>query len=262
MLKDRSSTQYIIDAQLDGLVTATTGSSSTITLPTEDSTIVEAIGELRNNSEYQKRASTHHLFSCEFESLEHMVFNTSLTLTMSDAISAVHPGVVRLGTSTTQWASSAFRIGHHTITGQSHRPFYISNVKRAKLICKFPQTITNTEFLFGLYTSASNQNYNTDGVFCYLTGSNLSFKTRSGGSQTVTSVATLTTDTWYEFEIVQESATAFRFYMNGTSYAYHTSHIPTGICGIGGNIQTATTAAKDIDLDYLEAEIVVTGNRY
>jgi len=252
----------VLETELAGLAAASPGKATSITDISDASTILGGFNGIRDRQNYQFNSATHRLYSSEFESLNFLVMNTASTLTLSNSAGATHPGVIRLGTSTTQGTQCSWGFGHHGSSGQAHRQFDISNIKRVKLICRFPTDVSSLDFVFGMYSSARNQNYNTDGIFFYATGGSMGMKTRSGGTQTVTSFGALSANTWYELEIVKESAAAYRFYVNGSSVAYHTANIPTGICGVGGNIKTATTAVRDVDLDYMEAELEITGNRY
>lgn len=96
----------------------------------------------------------------------------------------------------------------------------------------------------------------TDGIYFKradsASGGNWFAKTRSGGVETSTDTTVAAGTTHKRFDIIIETTTSVKFYIDGTLRATHTTNIPTAVLNLTGFIDNLEAAAKILSIDYVE----------
>jgi hypothetical protein len=174
---------------------------------------------------------------------------TSGTATALDG-EAGHPGIVRL-------ATGILLADNARITASSAvdaTPIALSDVVGARLILRIGD-ITSFQLYAGFFGgSMADARFGNDSLIVeYDSAVNNKFRfvAKSASSTTAVDHASgPSNNTWYCFDLVRVSASAFQFYVNGVlsqTLSTNITSVPVGI-GIAGTTLTAAMRSVDIDL--------------
>lgn len=173
-----------------------------------------------------------------------------------------HPGVFAMTTATAQYSQSRFNWG----PAVSVRPFNVDELQSVAILARVNST-SNVQSWFGIYGSTSgptgDQNQ-TNSIVSYISGNSLTFRVNNASTSSATTSVTIAANTWYEFRIVRNSASAVSLYVNDVLAATVTTGVPTSaVCGIGGRCMTLENpGAKILSIDYLDFQTTSTTARY
>lgn len=178
--------------------------------------------------------------------------------------SANHPGVLRLATGTTSGNNQ--RIHQGASSTAAVYPF--STVARARAIVAIP-TITTVicKWGFGVDVSvATADQFGTAGAwfeFDPAVNANWQTNTRQASSTTSNnSDAAVTAGNWYQLEMVRLQNGNVQFAINGELKFTHSANLPTTNGQFGFLVQTVTTAARNLDIDYFGLKYLRNANRW
>jgi hypothetical protein len=182
------------------------------------------------------------------------------------ASEADHPGIYRAVTGATSGNNSAIHMMGAAATTSSTMA---NQIAEFTWIVRIP-TITTVICKVGLCQDASDgaaATYGTNGVwfeFSSAASANWRCYTRSASTSSTalsTGVA-VTANNWYVLRAVRNTTTNWEFFVNDVSRGTIATNLPTTAVNIGGIVQTATTAARNLDFDYFSCITEVLGNRY
>jgi len=173
-----------------------------------------------------------------------------------------HPGIFAMTTATPQFSQSRFNWG----PAVSVRPFNVDELQSVAVLARVSST-TNVQSWFGIYGSNSgptgDQNQ-TNSIMSYISGNALTFRVNNASTSSATTSVTIAANTWYEFRIVRNSASAVSLYVNDVLAATVTTGVPTSaVVGIGGRCMTLENpGSKVLSLDYIDFQTTSTTARY
>lgn len=178
---------------------------------------------------------------------------------------SAHPGVLRTSTGTTSGNATRMCYGSAATTAMVSP----ANISRLRYLVAIP-TITTLAIKVGLGqdTSVATANqFGTAGAwveFVPATSAKWSFNTRQGGTSTTNTDtgADVASATWYQFDIVRLQNGNWQFAKNGALAFTHSTNLPTTICNLGTLTHTLTTAARNLDHDFIGINFAPLGNRW
>lgn len=173
-----------------------------------------------------------------------------------------HPCVLSLFTTTASGNVNSLGMGKFSTTDN----FRVADHDRVWFVFKTEAAITSMEIRVG-FMDDMNSTTGGDGFFLeYDDAVNGLFRcvTRQGGTTTTTNSAiTVAVNTWYVGILERTSGGNHNCYVNSaTSFATHTTNLPTNPLNLGFAVETKTTAARSIYLDYFRWLGRVLTSRY
>jgi len=170
------------------------------------------------------------------------------TGTNTRQVVAGHPGVLRLVTGTTSGNNKRIHQGIAVADG-IHTPDF---VQRFSWIVRIP-TITSIVIRLGLMQDVSLASGGTAGAYFEFdptASANWRYITRQASTSTANNALTVTANNWYVLEARRLGTGNWEFWANGVLRATNSANLPTTACNFGALCQTATTAARNLDLDF------------
>ena len=173
-----------------------------------------------------------------------------------------HPGLLTLTTAAAQYSQSRLAWGAATTV----RPFNIDEFQRLTWGFKV-DSVADIQTWFGLFGSTSGvtgDQTQTNSIMSYISNTTLTFKVNNAATSSATTSVTIAANTWYEFDIVRNSATSVSLWVNDVLAATITTGVPTAaVCGIGGRLMTlANPGAKIWSVDSVHPRFVTPTARY
>jgi hypothetical protein len=129
-------------------------------------------------------------------------------------------------------------------------------IQRFSWIARIPVIITTMVARMGFMQDVSGTAGGTAGVYFEYdptVSANWRFITRQASASTVgtvTSAIAVTIDAWYVFEARRRGTGTWEFWVNGVLRATSAATLPTTACNFGAICQTATAAARTLELDF------------
>lgn len=166
---------------------------------------------------------------------------------------ANHPGIVRL---TSPGTSGSFGELLYLSSGVSTNPIYYSTHDKLRMVLRIP-TITSIQVIAGMKIDISNLSGSQHGAFFEFNTANSTTNfqsvTRSSAVETRNTITgvTVTANTWYQLE-VRLNGTSWEFWINGTLYQTHTTNTPASAMNVGFSVDTLTSSARTLDVDYMD----------
>ena len=175
-----------------------------------------------------------------------------------------HPGILRMQTG----AISGNNVRLHLTDTATNTAIAANQVERFTWIVRIP-TVSSVVVRVGLGQDVSSATFGTDGVWFELdtaVSGNWRCVTRASSTSTaVTTAVPVTANNWYVLEAVRSVASTvviWEFSINGTSTIKTTTNAPTASVNFGTLVQTATAAARQLDVDYARLRTSQLGVRY
>lgn len=174
-----------------------------------------------------------------------------------------HPGIFRLGTGATSGNNTRLHLG----SAANVAVITPTQIDRFSFIVRIP-TITTVSVRIGLGQDVSSATFGTAGAwfeFDAAVNANWRCITRqasTSNAQVSSPAVAVTANNWYLLEAVRLSGGNWEFYINGTLRATSSANQPTTDCNFGAMVQTATTAARNLDVDYASLRTIQLGNRF
>lgn len=184
----------------------------------------------------------------------------TLAAPSNQAGSSNHPGIVRTATGGTSGNNTQIS------TGSTLDP---SRIARLRFIVAVP-TITSIAIKLGLGQSindAAAGSLGTAGAFIEFvpaTSAKWRYTTRQASASTTNADtgADVAAGSWYQFDIIRKQNGNIQFLKNGALAFEHSTNLPTTNCLIGTLTHTLTTAARNLDHDFIGLNFAPLGNRY
>jgi hypothetical protein len=173
---------------------------------------------------------------------------TSAAGTNNRQVVADHPGVLRLVTGAVSGNNKRIHLG----VGETDGILLPVSVQRFSWIVRIP-TITTIVIRLGLLQQPSAANGGTAGAFFEFDptqSANWRYVTRQASTSTANNALTVTANNWYVLEARRLGSGNWEFYVNGVLRATNSANLPTTACNFGALCQTATAAARNLDLDF------------
>ena len=178
---------------------------------------------------------------------------------------AGHPGVLRTSTGATSGNATRMCYGSASTTAMIDP----TNLSRLRFIISIP-TITTLAIKFGLgqdTSVATAAQFGTAGAwveFVPATSAKWLYNTRQASSTTTNADtgADVASGTWYQFDIVRLQNGNWQFTKNGVLAFTHSTNQPTTVCNLGTLTHTLTTAARNLDHDFIGINFAPLGNRW
>lgn len=179
---------------------------------------------------------------------------------------ANHPGVLRTSTGATSGNATRISYGSASTTAVIAPS---TDIVRMKFIVSIP-TITTLAIKFGLGqdTSVATANqFGTAGAwveFVPATSAKWSYNTRQASTSTTNldTGADVVAGNWYQFGMHRLQNGNWQFTKNGTLAFTHSTNLPTTVCNLGTLTHTLTTAARNLDHDFIGFNFAPLGNRW
>jgi hypothetical protein len=191
-------------------------------------------------------------------------WGTSATGTSAPVVTAgvaSHPGIITLTTG----ASSGDNNRLH-LTDAAATAFSVpADIERFAWIVRVP-TITTASVRIGIGQDISSTTFGTAGAwFSYDAAVSTFWQTitrQASTSTTNTSAVTVTAGNWFLLQAIRLASGNWEFYINGTLVFTHSANLPTTACNVGCMVQTATTAARTLGVDWFRMRTINLGQRY
>ena len=194
-------------------------------------------------------------------------WNTTASGTAANAQQAgeaSHPGIWRAQSGTTSGNNSRIHAGNAVTTGV----VIPTDVSRLRWIIRIP-TVTSIIAKIGLGVDVSvstADQWGTAGAWFELDSAgsaNWQTQTRQASTTTTnTGSSAVTANNWYDLELVRLQNGNWQFVVNKTILFTHSANQPTTACNLGVLVQTATAAARNIDVDFFGINYKPLGNRH
>lgn len=167
-----------------------------------------------------------------------------------------HPGVLRIVTGATSGNNKRLHVG----STASDANFDPTTFDRFDFVVRIP-TITTLVVRVGLMQDISAAAGGTAGAYFEFDPS-ASAEWRTGtlqaSAQNINATGvSVVANNWYLLQARREASGNWLFTVNGTLRTTHTTQLPTTACAFGVLCQTATAAARNVDLDYIYARTVL-----
>jgi len=176
---------------------------------------------------------------------------------------ANHPGVLRLQTGTTSGNNSRI----HPANSATTATLIPTDIARMRWIIS-PGTVTTSTIKLGFGVDLSVATAGALGSagawFEYDSATNANWRTvtrQASTSTTNTSSVAVTASNWYDLEMVRLQNGNWQFVINKTIVATHSANLPTTASLAGALVQTGTSAARIVDVDFYGANFKL-GQRY
>lgn len=159
-----------------------------------------------------------------------------------------HPGVLRVTTGAASGNNKRVHLGN-TASDACFTPAVFDRMIWVVRI----NTITTITVRLGLMQDISAASGGTAGAFFEFdpaSSANWRYVTRQASTSTANNALTVTANNWYLLEARRLESGNWEFWANGTLRFTHSANQPTTACAFGALVQTGTTAARSVDLDY------------
>lgn len=159
-----------------------------------------------------------------------------------------HPGIVRINTGAVSGNNKRLHLGNTA----SDPVFTPTLFDRMIWVVSVP-TITTLTIRLGLMQDISAANGGTAGAYFEFdpaTSANWRYVTRQASTSTANNALAVTAGNWYKLEARRLDSGNWEFWANDVLRATHSTNLPTTNCAFGALVQTGTTAARNVDLDY------------
>ena len=191
-------------------------------------------------------------------------WGTSAVGTSAPVVTAgesLHPGIVTL---TTGGSSGDNNRMHLTDTAST--AFCLpADIERFSWLVRVP-TITSISVRIGIGQDLNSTTFGTAGAwFSFDAAVNAAWQTitrQASTSTTNTSSVTVTANNWYLLQCIRLSTGNWEFYINDSLKFTHSANQPTTACNVGCMVQTATTAARTLGVDWFKLRTKNLGQRY
>ena len=180
------------------------------------------------------------------------------------ASSGSHPGIIALVTSAASGDNDVLSLGPNANSSMIDA----DDLERVAWIIRIPSSpgITTMSARIGIGQDLASTTFGTAGAwFQFDSAVNAAWQTitrEASTSTTNTSGTTVTAGNWYLLEIVRTSGGNFEFYINNSLAFTHSANQPTTNVNFGCMVQTATTAARNLDIDYFHMRTKKLGQRW
>lgn len=174
-----------------------------------------------------------------------------------------HPGIIQLGTSAASGDNDVLMLE----AAVGNACMIPTDTERFAWIVRIP-TITTVVVRIGLMQDISAASGGTAGAYFEFDSAADADSWRTVTRQASTSTtntsagANAVANNWMLLEAVRLSGGNWEFYINNTLAFTHSANLPTTACNIGCIVQTATTAARTLDIDYFKLRTVKFGQRW
>lgn len=164
-----------------------------------------------------------------------------------------HPCIQSLFTTTVSGNIQSIGLSSNSDT-DLFRP---ADIDRVSFLIKV-NSVSNVEYRMGLMDQVDSTT-GGDGFFIELdTSASAAWRciTRQSGTTTATNngAGSVVIDTWYLLEIERDMSNNHKCYVNGVSFATHTTNLPTGLYNGGLMVQTNDTVQKILYIDAFRAK--------
>lgn len=194
------------------------------------------------------------------------VSNGTPTLAFQTGV-AKHPGVIRITTGATSGNDTRLHLG---ASGTAAVMFLASDIARVRTILQLSSAVSTMRLKFGYGVDVSDVGSDTFGTagawweFNSNDSNKWQTETRNASSTTTNTDggADVAQSSWYQLEIVQLQNGNLQFAKNGALLFTHSATLPSVACNPGFVIETNTTAARSVDIDFFGLNLAPLGNRW
>ena len=174
---------------------------------------------------------------------------------------AAHPGIITLTTGATSGNNNRLHL-----TDTESKAFCVpADIDRFSFLVRVP-TITTASARIGIGQDLSSTTFGTAGAwFSYDAAVSTFWQTitrQASTSTTNTSAVTVTAGNWFLLQCIRLASGNWEFYINESLKFTHSANQPTTACNIGCMVQTATTAARTLDVDWFKLRTKNLGQRW
>lgn len=174
--------------------------------------------------------------------------STAAGTNVRTSVVAGHPGVITVTTAATSASNKRIHLG---ITA-ADAIFVPTTMQRFSWVLRIP-TITSIIVRVGIMQDISATAGGTAGAYFEFdptASANWRYVTRQASTSTANNALVVTAGNWYVLEARRLSSGNWEFYANGVLRATNSANLPTTTGNFGALLQTATTAARTLDLDF------------